>query len=50
MYKNLTETITSIASAKNLNEDRKEILQPLIDYIQQKINKKENNEVVEGVM
>lgn len=42
MYKNLTETITSIASAKNLNEDRKEILQPLIDYIQQKINQKES--------
>ena len=38
MYKNLAETIKGIIDAQNVSEERKRILQPLIDYVQQKAN------------
>ncbi len=40
MFENLSKTIKSIAEI-SVSEDRKEVLQPLIDYIQSKINAKE---------
>lgn len=36
MYKDLVETIDKIVSVQNVNEERKSILQPLIDFVQQK--------------
>ena len=38
MYKNLTETIDRIVSNQHISEKRKTVLQPLIDFIQQKVN------------
>jgi len=38
MYKNLAETIKGIIDVQTINEERKTILQPLIDFIQQKAN------------
>ncbi|MCS4302448.1 low molecular weight phosphatase family protein [Chryseobacterium sp. BIGb0232] len=38
MYKDLVETINKIVSVQNINEERKAILQPLIDFIQHKVN------------
>ncbi|MBD1421197.1 arsenate-mycothiol transferase ArsC [Sphingobacterium chuzhouense] len=38
MYKNLVETIKGIIDVQNVSEERKRILQPLIDYVQQKSN------------
>ena len=36
MYKNLSETIKGIIDIHAVNEERKSILQPLIDFVQQK--------------
>src|SRR5690554_4713251 len=36
MYKNLTETIKGIIEFQTLDEERKTILKPLIDFVQQK--------------
>ena len=41
MYKDLIETISTITSFQNINEERKATLQLLIDFVQQKINSKE---------
>lgn len=38
MYKNLVETIKGIIDIHNVSEERKTILQPLIDFVQQKAN------------
>jgi len=38
MYKNLVETIKGIIDIQNVSEERKTILQPLIDFVQQKAN------------
>jgi arsenate reductase len=38
MYKNLIETIQGIIEPQTLNEERRSILQPLIDFVQQKAN------------
>ena len=38
MYKNLAETIKGIIDVQTVSEERKTILQPLIDFIQQKTN------------
>lgn len=40
MYSNLKETITEISKIE-VSQERKEILQPLVDYIQNKVNVKE---------
>lgn len=42
MFQNLSKTIASISKV-SLSEERKEVLQPLVDYIQNKVN---NNEVI----
>lgn len=41
MYKKLEETINQLRSTENINEERKAILQPLIDFVQQKLNDKQ---------
>lgn len=41
MYKDLIETISTITSFQNINEERKATLQLLIDFVQQKIKSKE---------
>ena len=38
MYKNLAETIKGIFDVQTVSEERKTILQPLIDFVQQKAN------------
>ncbi len=38
MYKNLAETIRGIIDVRTISEERKTILQPLIDYVQQNEN------------
>ncbi|HIY76313.1 MAG TPA: protein-tyrosine-phosphatase [Candidatus Sphingobacterium stercorigallinarum] len=38
MYKNLAETIKGIIDVQTINEERQTILQPLIDFVQQKAN------------
>ncbi|PRD47848.1 arsenate-mycothiol transferase ArsC [Sphingobacterium haloxyli] len=38
MYSNLVETIRRSVDTQTLNEERKTILQPLIDFVQQKVN------------
>ncbi|QIY90889.1 low molecular weight phosphatase family protein [Chryseobacterium gallinarum] len=38
MYKNLVETIKSLLYNQNIKDERKIVLQPLIDFIQGKIN------------
>ncbi|OVE54811.1 arsenate-mycothiol transferase ArsC [Chryseobacterium mucoviscidosis] len=38
MYKNLAETIKEIIDIQTVSEERKTILQPLIDFVQQKAN------------
>ena len=38
MYKELVETIDKIVSNQNINEERKAIMQPLIDFVQQKVH------------
>ena len=43
MFQNLSKTIASISKV-SLSEERKEVLQPLVDYIQNKVN---NNEVIQ---
>jgi len=42
MYKNLAETIKRIIDIQTINEERKTILQPLIDFVQQKANSGED--------
>ena len=39
MFQNLSKTITSISKI-SLSEERKKVLQPLVDYIQNKVNEK----------
>lgn len=41
MYKDLVETINKIVSVQNINEERKSTLQPLIDFIQNKVNNRQ---------
>ncbi|WP_312334814.1 protein-tyrosine-phosphatase [Sphingobacterium sp.] len=41
MYKKLADTISTIISVQNISEERKTILQPLIDFIQQKTDNKQ---------
>ncbi len=38
MYKDLTETINGIIDFQKVSEERKAILQPLIDFVQQKVH------------
>jgi arsenate reductase len=38
MYKNLAETIKGITDFQTISEERKTILQPLIDFVQQKVS------------
>ena len=38
MYKNLVETINNVTTFQNIREERKNILRPLIDFVQQKVN------------
>lgn len=38
MYKNLVETIDNLVSVQHISEERKALLQPLIDFVQQKVN------------
>ncbi len=38
MYKDLIGTIDKTASNKHISEERKTVLQPLVDFIQQKVN------------
>lgn len=38
MYKNLTVTINKVINSQNINQDRKTILHPLIDFTQEKVN------------
>lgn len=38
MYKKLEETINHLHSTQNISEERKTTLQPLIDFVQQKVN------------
>jgi len=40
MYKNLVETISKVVNFQNISEERKTILQPLIDFVQQKTDNK----------
>ena len=40
MFQNLSKTIDSISQI-SVSEERKEVLQPLVDYIQNKVNEKE---------
>jgi len=42
MYKNLTETIKGIIDVQTLNEERKIILQPFIDFVQSKASNGED--------
>src|SRR5690606_24309111 len=42
MYKNLTETIKGIIDVQTVSEERKTILQPLIDFVQQKADSAED--------
>ena len=39
MYQYLTETIKGIIDFQNVNEERKTLLQPLVDFVQQKTNR-----------
>ena len=44
MYKNLVETINNVVTFQNISEERKSTLQPLIDFVQQKVtNRQEIN-------
>ena len=38
MYKNLAETIAGITDVQTISEERKTTLQPLIDFVQQKVS------------
>ncbi len=38
MYKDLTGTIDEIVSNQHISEERKTVLQPLVDFVQQKVN------------
>ncbi|MGV3764463.1 arsenate-mycothiol transferase ArsC [Parapedobacter sp.] len=38
MYRNVAETIKGITGGRTLNDERKTILQPLIAFVQQKVN------------
>ena len=40
MYPSLSDTISALAKKLNISDERKEILQPLVEYIQQKLDKK----------
>lgn len=42
MYRSLAETIKVIINGQPINEERKAILQPLIDFIQQKANSRQD--------
>src|SRR5690606_21953877 len=39
MYKSLADTIKGIIDVQNVSEERKTILQPLIDFVRQKANR-----------
>ena len=41
MYAQLAETINQIMDARPLNEERKSILQPLVDFVQQKVDSRQ---------
>ena len=41
MYKKLEETINLLSSTENISQERKAILQSLIDFVQQKVNDKQ---------
>lgn len=41
MYNNLVETINKVINFPNISEERKTILQPLIDFVQQKTDNKQ---------
>lgn len=41
MYKNLVDTIDKIISVQNIDEEHKAVLQPLIDFVQQKVDNKQ---------
>ena len=41
MYKDLIETVDKIVSNQNISEERKAILQPLVDFVQQKVNNRQ---------
>ncbi|SFN98783.1 arsenate reductase [Paenimyroides ummariense] len=41
MYRKLEDTINQLHSTENISEERKSILQPLIDFVQQKVNDKQ---------
>ncbi|MFD1818250.1 arsenate reductase [Pseudarcicella hirudinis] len=41
MYNNLVETINKVINFQNISEERKTILQPLIDFVQQKTDNKQ---------
>ncbi|MDN4028889.1 protein-tyrosine-phosphatase [Chryseobacterium gambrini] len=41
MYKNLTNTIGTVISVQHISEERKATLQPLIDFVQQKTDNKQ---------
>src|SRR5690554_6857268 len=41
MYKNLVETINNVTTFQNISEERKSTLQPLIDFVQQKVNSRQ---------
>ena len=42
MYKDLIETINNIVANQKIDEERKATLQPLIDFVQQKVINGEN--------
>ena len=42
MYKKLEDTIHQLYSTKTISEERKILLQPLIDFVQQKVNNKQD--------
>lgn len=41
MYQVLSNTIVQLKKKQNINEERKSVLQPLVDFIQQKVTNKE---------
>ena len=41
MYKNLVETINNVVAFQSISEERKSTLQPLIDFVQQKVSDKQ---------
>lgn len=45
MYKNLVETIAGIINVQTVSEERRSILQPLIDFVQQKVNNEQDTNI-----